>query len=567
MSEVCVGLGAGRTHPQAGATPTDPRRRQRPALTRTGKGRSSDTQLHTTPNSGRPQGAAVRRSARRRRGRRRRSGPDEPGRAGRGPVGLGLGQRPRQPGAGLRRGLDRVRRAAHGPRGRVVRPDPLGLQPRATARPAATDRCTSSTPTSAPVPTPRASGRPSAPEAAPVADTLGRAARADRPRRGRTAHRRGRQHPRRCGPARRHAEAPRAAHGTVHRRGPVVRRRRRRLGLGAGGRRGGLRRRHLLRHRVRRLAPDRRRQGGLAAAVGRQAPTAAQVDRLGLLKKPNGGPVDCPPGLDCEWVPAPYEQYGPGAGDYGNHDLAERPRSPKITNIVIHDTEAHLRHDAQARERPDLRVVAVQPAQRPTATSPSTCTPQDVGWHAGNWYVNSHSIGLEHEGFAPPGAEWFSEPMYRSSARLVTLPRRRRTTSRSTCSTSSATTRYRPRPRAASPACTGTRAPTGTGSTTSSSSERRSRPTSPVRPRTSCGSCPASRTTMQPVTGCTTAGVACRAQGTNFVYLHTQPSETASRSSTTSAASPTARRRRRTCPTSGPGPRPALTFAVAERQR
>ncbi|BDZ57224.1 N-acetylmuramoyl-L-alanine amidase [Barrientosiimonas endolithica] len=45
--------------------------------------------------------------------------------------------------------------------------------------------------------------------------------------------------------------------------------------------------------------------------------------------------------------------------------------------------------------------------------------PKDVGWHAGNWYVNSHSIGLEHEGYAAEGAPWFSEPMYRTSARLV----------------------------------------------------------------------------------------------------------------------------------------------------
>ncbi len=29
---------------------------------------------------------------------------------------------------------------------------------------------------------------------------------------------------------------------------------------------------------------------------------------------------------------------------------------------------------------------------------------KDVCWHAGNWYINMHSIGLEHEGFAAEGA-------------------------------------------------------------------------------------------------------------------------------------------------------------------
>ena len=45
--------------------------------------------------------------------------------------------------------------------------------------------------------------------------------------------------------------------------------------------------------------------------------------------------------------------------------------------------------------------------------------PKDVGWHAGNWYVNMHSIGIEHEGFAAQGATWYTESLYESSATLV----------------------------------------------------------------------------------------------------------------------------------------------------
>ena len=43
---------------------------------------------------------------------------------------------------------------------------------------------------------------------------------------------------------------------------------------------------------------------------------------------------------------------------------------------------------------------------------------KDVAWHAGNWYVNAKSIGLEHEGYAARGT-WYTEAMYRSSAKLV----------------------------------------------------------------------------------------------------------------------------------------------------
>lgn len=130
------------------------------------------------------------------------------------------------------------------------------------------------------------------------------------------------------------------------------------------------------------------------------------------------GPIDAPRGLDVEWIPAPYEQYGEGAGDYGNHDLAFRPRNPSIDYIVIHDTEGYWEGVLKLVQDPtyvswqySLRSADGHIAQH--------LEPKDVGWHAGNWWVNSHSIGLEHEGFAAQGAPWFSEAMYRTSARLV----------------------------------------------------------------------------------------------------------------------------------------------------
>ncbi|MCF6526644.1 N-acetylmuramoyl-L-alanine amidase, partial [Streptomyces sp. JJ36] len=44
---------------------------------------------------------------------------------------------------------------------------------------------------------------------------------------------------------------------------------------------------------------------------------------------------------------------------------------------------------------------------------------KDVGWHAGNWFVNAKSVGLEHEGFLTAPDAWYTEAMYRTSARLV----------------------------------------------------------------------------------------------------------------------------------------------------
>ena len=43
---------------------------------------------------------------------------------------------------------------------------------------------------------------------------------------------------------------------------------------------------------------------------------------------------------------------------------------------------------------------------------------EDIGWHAGWWDYNKRSIGIEHEGYVSNPA-WFTESMYRSSARLT----------------------------------------------------------------------------------------------------------------------------------------------------
>jgi hypothetical protein len=32
---------------------------------------------------------------------------------------------------------------------------------------------------------------------------------------------------------------------------------------------------------------------------------------------------------------------------------------------------------------------------------------KDAAWHAGNWTINSESIGIEHEGIAIDGATWY----------------------------------------------------------------------------------------------------------------------------------------------------------------
>ncbi|MFG3256272.1 N-acetylmuramoyl-L-alanine amidase [Streptomyces sp. NPDC048172] len=161
-----------------------------------------------------------------------------------------------------------------------------------------------------------------------------------------------------------------------------------------------------------------------------EARTNDAGDRLSLRAAPGlrpekagdraRGPVECPRSVDCEWLPAPYEKYtnDEGEEDYGNHDRTNRPKSQKIDYIVVHDTEETYEKTLKLVQDPTyvswhytLRSSDGHVAQHVRG--------KDTAWHAGNWYVNSTSVGLEHEGFLTDPDAWYTEAMYRSSARLV----------------------------------------------------------------------------------------------------------------------------------------------------
>ncbi|MFG2501104.1 N-acetylmuramoyl-L-alanine amidase [Streptomyces sp. NPDC048441] len=154
-------------------------------------------------------------------------------------------------------------------------------------------------------------------------------------------------------------------------------------------------------------------------AVSGLEPEPAQVRSMGLRKAPTGE-TECPSTVSCEWIPAPYEEFKDPQGndDYGNHDLSDRPKTQRIDSIVIHDTEG--RWEGVLKLVQDPTYVSWQYTLRSTdGHIAQHVKAKDVAWHAGNWYVNSKSIGLEHEGFLTAPDTWYTEAMYRSSARLV----------------------------------------------------------------------------------------------------------------------------------------------------
>jgi len=146
-------------------------------------------------------------------------------------------------------------------------------------------------------------------------------------------------------------------------------------------------------------------------------PDRSRLDQLGLhwLSKPDK--LECPNDVSCEWVPAPYQQLSADPGDYGNHDLSDRPHVGQIDYIVIHDTEGTW--DGTINLVKDPTYLGWHYTVRSSdGHIDQHIQTKDVGWHAGNWDVNARSIGIEHEGFAwTPGLYTTAE--YNASAQIA----------------------------------------------------------------------------------------------------------------------------------------------------
>lgn len=253
-------------------------------------------------------------------------------------------------------------------------------------------------------------------------------------------------------------------------------------------------------------------------------PQRGQLAKLKLHKSKDNPNIECPSGLDCEWIPAPYQKTD-DKGGYGNHDVAQRgtPAGPTVDYIVLHDTEASWKTTLKLVQDPNyvswhysIRSSDGQVAQHvPT---------KDVAYHAGNWYMNFHSVGIEQEGFAAEGATWYSEALYRSSARLVRYLAKKYDIPMDPAHIIG----HDQVPGIAPAYVRGMHWDPGPywdwqryfqllGAPLSA---RRGAPSQDI-----VRILPGFDDNQQAVTGCVTPGVACTPQGTNFVYLHSQPSE------------------------------------------
>ncbi|MET7481826.1 peptidoglycan recognition family protein [Streptomyces sp. NPDC005538] len=139
-------------------------------------------------------------------------------------------------------------------------------------------------------------------------------------------------------------------------------------------------------------------------------PETQQLSELKLKTAATATDTECPPTVDCTFL----------AAAASNGQVAGRPGDGvQIKYIVLHDTESSY----------DSAIKIFQTAgsgdsahyvMRASDGAVTQMTPtKDIAFHAGNYWFNMHSIGIEHEGYAAHGATWYSQTQYQATADLV----------------------------------------------------------------------------------------------------------------------------------------------------
>ncbi len=139
------------------------------------------------------------------------------------------------------------------------------------------------------------------------------------------------------------------------------------------------------------------------------------------------GTVDYPGAINCILKPTnEYDcnQVPPNAPC--NYNSANRPHSCQIPHahectilqVVIHDIEGTAQDALSVFQNPN-NFVSVHYIVDTDGTVYQVVREKDVAFHAGNFWYNEHSVGIEHAGFDATGFQWYNATEYLASAKLV----------------------------------------------------------------------------------------------------------------------------------------------------
>ncbi|MFE2883322.1 N-acetylmuramoyl-L-alanine amidase [Streptomyces sp. NPDC059272] len=146
------------------------------------------------------------------------------------------------------------------------------------------------------------------------------------------------------------------------------------------------------------------------AAQGAVHPETRQLSALKLKTATTATDTECPSTVDCTFL----------AAAPSNGQVAGRPGDGvQIKYIVLHDTESSYDAAIKTFQTVGSGDSAHYVMRASDAAVTQMTHTKDIAFHAGNYWFNMHSIGIEHEGYAAHGATWYSQAQYRATADLV----------------------------------------------------------------------------------------------------------------------------------------------------
>ncbi len=155
------------------------------------------------------------------------------------------------------------------------------------------------------------------------------------------------------------------------------------------------------------------------APQGVQPNTATAANVRGILALPTGctqdSNVDYAGAIDCILAPSRYDC---NLTSPCNYQDSNRPTSYPLPFVLIHDVEGTAQ-DALTIFQNASNAVSAHYIVDSDGTIYQVIHEKDIAYHAGNFWYNARSIGIEHAGFDATGYQWYNATEYLASAKLV----------------------------------------------------------------------------------------------------------------------------------------------------
>jgi hypothetical protein len=132
----------------------------------------------------------------------------------------------------------------------------------------------------------------------------------------------------------------------------------------------------------------------------------------------NDGKVDYPGAIDCILDPKTFDCNRVPDNAPCTYQGADRPAHYNVLQVVIHDIEGTVQ-DALNSFQDVKSNVSVQYIVDSDGTIYQVLHDHDIAFHAGNFWYNQHSVGIEHAGFDATGWLWYNATQYLASAKLT----------------------------------------------------------------------------------------------------------------------------------------------------